>query len=111
MMDSVGKSVRKIRYGRETLRKYLIINAKAGNENRTRIASLEGWSFTIKLCPHKSNGKQGCHEVAGSQAVFSARSRKAMAAESPATLANSADLCREEFKNSLVRICNLKTGS
>ena len=24
---------------------------RAGNENRTRIASLEGWSFTIKLCP------------------------------------------------------------
>jgi hypothetical protein len=25
--------------------------AKAGNGNRTRIASLEGWNFTIKLCP------------------------------------------------------------
>jgi hypothetical protein len=24
----------------------------AGNGNRTRIASLEGWNFTIKLCPH-----------------------------------------------------------
>jgi hypothetical protein len=31
---------------------------------------LEGWSFTIKLCPHEPNGKKGCHEVAGSQAVF-----------------------------------------
>jgi hypothetical protein len=25
---------------------------KAGNGNRTRMASLEGWNFTIKLCPH-----------------------------------------------------------
>jgi hypothetical protein len=24
---------------------------KAGNGNRTRMASLEGWNFTIKLCP------------------------------------------------------------
>src|SRR5213078_373885 len=24
----------------------------AGNGNRTRMASLEGWNFTIKLCPH-----------------------------------------------------------
>jgi hypothetical protein len=23
----------------------------AGNGNRTRMASLEGWNFTIKLCP------------------------------------------------------------
>ena len=58
---------------RGSMRNLLIIKGQAGNENRTRIASLEGWSFTIKLCPHKSNGKQGCHEVAGSQAVFSAR--------------------------------------
>ena len=26
---------------------------KAGNGNRTRMASLEGWNFTIKLCPHR----------------------------------------------------------
>ena len=25
---------------------------RAGNGNRTRMASLEGWNFTIKLCPH-----------------------------------------------------------
>ena len=25
----------------------------AGNGNRTRMASLEGWNFTIKLCPRK----------------------------------------------------------
>ena len=25
----------------------------AGNGNRTRMASLEGWNFTIKLCPHE----------------------------------------------------------
>src|SRR5437762_12867629 len=24
----------------------------AGNGNRTRMASLEGWNFTIELCPH-----------------------------------------------------------
>jgi hypothetical protein len=38
------------------LHKSLIFKLGAGNENRTRIASLEGWSFTIKLCPRKS-----CH--------------------------------------------------
>jgi hypothetical protein len=26
----------------------------AGNGNRTRMASLEGWNFTIKLCPHEN---------------------------------------------------------
>jgi hypothetical protein len=36
---------------------------------------------------------------------------QAMAAESPAALANSAAFCREEFKNSLFRIFNSKTGS
>jgi hypothetical protein len=25
--------------------------SSAGNGNRTRMASLEGWNFTIKLCP------------------------------------------------------------
>ncbi|MEY2480793.1 MAG: hypothetical protein QOI04_1720 [Verrucomicrobiota bacterium] len=25
----------------------------AGNGNRTRMASLEGWNFTIKLCPRR----------------------------------------------------------
>jgi integrase/recombinase XerD len=43
---------------------------RAGNENRTRIASLEGWSFTIKLCPQVSNGTKRCHGVAESQVVF-----------------------------------------
>ena len=28
----------------------------AGNGNRTRMASLEGWNFTIKLCPRASEG-------------------------------------------------------
>ena len=28
----------------------------AGNGNRTRMASLEGWNFTIKLCPHLEAG-------------------------------------------------------
>src|ERR1043166_5908077 len=32
-------------YTRSSLQK------KAGNGNRTRMASLEGWNFTIKLCP------------------------------------------------------------
>jgi hypothetical protein len=27
---------------------------KAGNGNRTRMASLEGWNFTIKLCPREN---------------------------------------------------------
>jgi hypothetical protein len=26
---------------------------RAGNGNRTRMASLEGWNFTIKLCPRE----------------------------------------------------------
>ena len=52
------------------LHKLLISRLGAGNENRTRIASLEGWSFTIKLCPQEQDGKKGCHEVAGSQGVF-----------------------------------------
>jgi hypothetical protein len=34
----------------------------AGNENRTRIASLEGWSFTIKLCPHWEARRKKCCE-------------------------------------------------
>ena len=29
----------------------MFIGKTAGNGNRTRIASLEGWNFTIKLCP------------------------------------------------------------
>ena len=27
---------------------------RAGNGNRTRMASLEGWNFTIKLCPRRN---------------------------------------------------------
>jgi hypothetical protein len=46
---------------------------RAGNENRTRIASLEGWSFTIKLCPRRRSGNEACHEVAGSQVDFLGR--------------------------------------
>src|SRR5580700_6793760 len=64
--DSAGRWV----FSNKILRKSLILSCGAGNENRTRIASLEGWSFTIKLCPQEPNGKKGCHEVAGSQAVF-----------------------------------------
>ena len=30
---------------------FLRSQARAGNGNRTRMASLEGWNFTIKLCP------------------------------------------------------------
>jgi hypothetical protein len=55
------------------LHKSLIYRSGAGNENRTRIASLEGWSFTIKLCPRVMNGWKSCHEVGRSQAVFSAQ--------------------------------------
>jgi hypothetical protein len=29
----------------------IFIGKIAGNGNRTRMASLEGWNFTIKLCP------------------------------------------------------------
>jgi hypothetical protein len=31
------------------------IGKLAGNGNRTRMASLEGWNFTIKLCPHRDS--------------------------------------------------------
>jgi hypothetical protein len=33
----------------------IIIGKLAGNGNRTRMASLEGWNFTIKLCPRLSS--------------------------------------------------------
>ena len=52
--DSVGRWV----FSNKILRKSLILSGGAGNENRTRIASLEGWSFTIKLCPQEPNGKK-----------------------------------------------------
>jgi hypothetical protein len=35
------------------IRKSLILRLGAGKGNRTLIASLEGWSFTIKLCPRR----------------------------------------------------------
>ena len=36
-------------------RRYLPMKKRiAGNGNRTRMASLEGWNFTIKLCPHRT---------------------------------------------------------
>ena len=31
----------------------VFLRKKAGNGNRTRMASLEGWNFTIKLCPRR----------------------------------------------------------
>jgi hypothetical protein len=34
--------------GRST---HFSFDMRAGNGNRTRMASLEGWNFTIKLCP------------------------------------------------------------
>ncbi len=40
----------------------------AGNGNRTRMASLEGWNFTIKLCPRVANSESvrgGIVTVAG----------------------------------------------
>jgi hypothetical protein len=48
ILDYAGKSVRKIRFLAKTRRS---LEGKAGKGNRTLIASLEGWSFTIKLCP------------------------------------------------------------
>jgi hypothetical protein len=33
----------------------IFIGKLAGNGNRTRMASLEGWNFTIKLCPRLSS--------------------------------------------------------
>ena len=38
-------------YVNVSCRKCLIAKLGAGKGNRTLIASLEGWSFTIKLCP------------------------------------------------------------
>ncbi len=32
------------------------VETGAGNGNRTRMASLEGWNFTIKLCPLLRSG-------------------------------------------------------
>jgi hypothetical protein len=34
----------------------------AGNGNRTRMASLEGWNFTIKLCPHATVNVESVRE-------------------------------------------------
>src|SRR2546430_15059515 len=34
----------------------------AGNGNRTRMASLEGWNFTIKLCPRFPSQINSCCE-------------------------------------------------
>src|SRR5207237_267141 len=41
----------------------------AGNGNRTRMASLEGWNFTIKLCPH---GIKSCRAIRQTPTHFSA---------------------------------------
>jgi hypothetical protein len=48
ILDCAGNSVRKI--GFQALPKEFY-EGRAGKGNRTLIASLEGWSFTIKLCP------------------------------------------------------------
>src|ERR1700736_3942245 len=47
-MSSIFKSI-EISRARIPLAK--IDMKRAGNGNRTRMASLEGWNFTIKLCP------------------------------------------------------------
>jgi hypothetical protein len=41
--------------GEKFFRLICFIGNSAGNGNRTRIASLEGWNFTIKLCPRLSS--------------------------------------------------------
>jgi hypothetical protein len=68
--NALGKSLEVPLY----LRKSLISRPGAGSEDRTHIASLEGWNFTVKLCPHRPNRTAGCHNPAGSQAVFAAGS-------------------------------------
>src|SRR5207244_12904459 len=35
----------------------------AGNGNRTRMASLEGWNYTIKLCPRLANSESVREEI------------------------------------------------
>jgi hypothetical protein len=55
---------------RQYVCKSLISRDGAGNENRTRIASLEGWSFTIKLCPHEANGKKGAMQLPDRKPFF-----------------------------------------
>ena len=47
---------------------------KAGKGNRTLIASLEGWSFTIKLCPRAAQGgfvARNCQPFSAGQAHLS----------------------------------------
>ena len=46
---------------------------KAGNGNRTRMASLEGWNFTIKLCPR---GHVNCRGPARLPSDFSRDQRR-----------------------------------
>ena len=38
--------------------------AGAGNGNRTRMASLEGWNFTLKLCPRARPKLASAHGIA-----------------------------------------------
>ena len=48
---------------------------RAGNGNRTRMASLEGWNFTIKLCPRLLPVRQAevnCREAVALPSDFSA---------------------------------------
>src|SRR5713101_1594312 len=42
----------------------------AGNGNRTRMASLEGWNFTIKLCPRS---ELSCRDRSQLPSPFSGR--------------------------------------
>src|ERR1043166_7123417 len=41
---------------------------RAGNGNRTRMASLEGWNFTIKLCPQRE--RKSAATTRDCQAIF-----------------------------------------
>jgi hypothetical protein len=45
------KVLGKLGFQARLYRKSLMLKRGAGKGNRTLIASLEGWSFTIKLCP------------------------------------------------------------
>ena len=53
----IGASLRSIEIPRRVRAKIDI--KSAGNGNRTRMASLEGWNFTIKLCPRGHTNCRG----------------------------------------------------
>jgi hypothetical protein len=48
-----SRSLRASLYSSATASSAACKRGKAGNGNRTRMASLEGWNFTIKLCPRE----------------------------------------------------------